>query len=48
MGLDVDAGLIHAAAIEVVTGVLRGARLGAGSGEVVAWRAGLRQPLRGC
>jgi len=48
VGLDVHARSIHAAAIEVATGELRRVRFGADSGEVVAWLAGLPQPLRGC
>jgi transposase len=48
VGLDVHARSTHAAAIEVATGELRRARFGAGSEEVVAWLAGLPQPLRAC
>ena len=48
VGLDVHARSIHAAAIDVVTGELRRARFGGGSDEVIAWLAGLPQPLRGC
>jgi transposase len=48
VGLDVHARSVHAAAIDVVTGELRRARFGGGSGEVVEWLAGLPQPLRGC
>jgi len=48
VGLDVHARSTHAAAIEVATGELHRARLSADSEEVVAWLAGLPQPLRGC
>ncbi len=48
VGLDVHARSIHAAAIDVVSGELRRARFGGGSDEVIAWLAGLPQPLRGC
>ena len=48
VGLDVHARSTHAAAIEVATGELHRARFSAGSEEVVAWLAGLPQPLRGC
>jgi transposase len=48
VGLDVHARSVHAAAIEVVSGELRRARFGGGSDEVIAWLAGLPQPLRGC
>jgi transposase len=48
VGLDVHARSTHAAAIEVVSGELRRARFGAGSEELIAWLAGLPQPLRGC
>jgi transposase len=48
VGLDVHARSVHAAAIDVATGELRRARLGAGSEEVIAWLAGLPQPLRAC
>lgn len=48
VGLDVHARSTHAAAIEVATGGLRRARFGASTEEVVAWLAGLPQPLRGC
>jgi transposase len=48
VGLDVHARSIHAAALDVRSGELRRARFGGGSGEVLAWLAGLPQPLRGC
>jgi hypothetical protein len=48
VGLDVRARSTHAAAIEVVTRELHRARFSADSEEVVAWLAGLPQPLRGC
>jgi transposase len=48
VGLDVHARSVRAAAIEVVSGELRRARFGGGSDEVIAWLAGLPQPLRGC
>lgn len=48
VGLDVHARSTHVAAIEVATGELHCARFGADSEEVVAWLAGLPQPLRGC
>jgi transposase len=48
VGLDVHARSTHAAAIEVASGELRRARFGGGSDEVIAWLAGLPQPLKGC
>jgi transposase len=47
-GLDVHARSTHAAAIDVQTGELRRARFGGGTEAVVAWLAGLPQPMRGC
>ena len=48
VGLDVHARSTDAAAIDVATGELLRARFGGGSEEVIAWLAGLPQPLRGC
>src|SRR4051794_24469076 len=48
VGLDVHARSTHVAAIDVLSGELRRARLGGGSEEVIGWLVGLRQPLRGC
>jgi transposase len=48
VGLDVHARSTYAAAVELVSGELQRARFGAGSEEVVAWLAGLPQPLRVC
>ena len=45
-GLDCHARSTHAAAIEIETGELRRARLGAGCEEVVSWLAELPQPVR--
>jgi transposase len=47
-GLDVHARSTHAAALEVVSGELKRMRFGAGSEEVVAWLAALRQPVHAC
>jgi transposase len=48
VGLDVHARSTHAAALEVLSGELHRARFGVGSEEVIAWLAGLPQPLRAC
>jgi hypothetical protein len=48
VGLDVHARSTHAAAIEVVSGELRRARLGGGCEEVIGWLTALPQPLKGC
>ncbi len=48
VGLDVHARSTHAAAIDVVSGELRRARFGGGSGEVIEWLQRLPQPLKGC
>jgi transposase len=48
VGLDVHARSTHAAAIERDSGELRRARFGAGSEQVVAWLAGLPQPVQAC
>jgi transposase len=48
VGLDVHARSVHAAAIDVMSGELRRARFGGGSGEVIAWLEALPQPVRGC
>jgi len=46
VGLDVHARSVHAAALDAETGELRRARLGGETGEVVAFLAGLRGPVR--
>ena len=47
-GLDVHARSTHAAALDVQTGELRRARLGAESDAVVAWLGALPQPVHAC
>jgi hypothetical protein len=46
VGLDVHARSTHAAAIDVLTGELTRARLGAGVEPVMAWLSGLQAPVR--
>ncbi len=48
VGLDVHARSTHAAAIDRQSGELRRARFGVGSEPVLAWLAGLPQPIHGC
>jgi transposase len=48
VGLDVHARSTHAAAIDRDSGELTRARFGTGSEEVVAWLAGLPQPIHAC
>jgi transposase len=45
-GLDVHARSTHAAAIDLLTGELRRARLGAGTDPVVSWLGSLPGPVR--